>query len=145
MRLMLLDTNLVLLHIAGSCGQVSRFKRTASLFTVDDYALLTRQQTRFRGLATTPAILAEASDLLPAQTPLMHALADFAREAVELAAPAQTVVADPAFDRLGFSDVMSICVADESVEVFTGDFSLHGELASRGKHVTNFNHLRQYE
>jgi hypothetical protein len=141
---LLVDTNVLLLHVIGSWdrGQITRFKRTRS-FTSDDFDLLQQTFARYAGLLATPGVFAEVSNLVgnmhdrvaPTMRLVYH---PFEERTVGF----QQVLADRAFPRLGFADCAIAQVAGPDVHVLTDDVHLYSELAYRGLSVTNFNHLR---
>lgn len=58
----IVDTNLLLLVIAGGTPSIANFKRTSG-YTPDDYFLLLKVIDQFEKLIATPHILAELSNL----------------------------------------------------------------------------------
>jgi hypothetical protein len=150
MARLLVDTNVLLLHVVGSHDRtmIGRLKRTET-FTEEDFDLLQEELARYSGLVVTASVLSEVSNLLPnwahpniaGTMPVVFALFE------ELGAAFLTVMADPVFPRLGFTDtgiatIASAVTADEAIHVLTDDVHLYNELAYRGIGVTNFNHLR---
>ena len=147
---LLIDTNVLLLHVVGSHDRtlIERLKRTAT-FTQADFDLLQEELHRYSDLVVTPSILTELSNLLPnwahelvAQS-MRHILTPFQEEG----APFAEVMADPVFPRLGFTDTAITTVAfpgadENNLHVLTDDVHLYNELAYRGVNVINFNHLR---
>lgn len=147
MPVLIIDTNVLLLHVVGSHdpAMIPRLKRTAE-FDFHDFRLLQETLRKYSGLVITASILAEVSDLLPnwahqvvAET-MSAAFGRFSERGVDF----RHAFADPAFDRLGFTDTVIKLIAsnEEAIEVLTDDVHLFHELAYRGVNVTNFNHLR---
>jgi hypothetical protein len=144
MPALIVDTNVLLLHVVGSWRRsfIARFKRTQT-FTPEDFDLLARTMARYSSLLVTPSILTEVSNLLGNAHPQMAGAFRTCVESFDERGTAfRAVIADRAFDRLGFADCATALVAAGDVHVLTDDVHLYSELAYRGVSVTNFNHLR---
>jgi hypothetical protein len=150
-REILIDTNLLLLLFVGTQdrAQISRFKRTNSLFTEADYDLLLALLQEFKTIITTPQIMTEVSNLMGQMEGKLKATfyQQFARYVLsdsffESTVPSKEIVKNPAFLRLGISDVAIGQIAKDNYLVLTTDFSLYGYLISQGINAVNFNHVR---
>jgi hypothetical protein len=149
---LLIDTNLLLLLVVGLSDptQISKHKRTRSVFTDEDFILLDHFAGRFRQIVTTPHVLTEVSNLL-GQTPDTLKAIFFGRfkSFLELKSLTEETVSGnvlskkDAFEALGIADCAISEVAKGRFLVLTIDFELAGHLAKEGVDVINFNYLRQ--
>ncbi len=144
----LLDTNLLLLWLVAKVDPllVLQFKRVR-MFSLEDLAILDSLLLPFRGLVTTPHILAETSNLVdqaPPQwrTALIRELRRFVEEQVEIFVPAKSVVERDDFKFLGLTDTALIALSHEIV-IITKDFELAGRIEAAGGNVLNFNQYRK--
>jgi rRNA-processing protein FCF1 len=151
-RGILVDTNLLLLLVIGSCdrAQIGRFKRTSSLFTDADYDLLLAGIQGFKAIITTPHILTEVSNMmgqlegkLKQQFFRRFALQILTGPVTEIHVSCKDIVQNQAFLKFGLTDIGIEHVAREHYLVLTMDFPLANYLATRGIQVVNFNHIRQ--
>jgi hypothetical protein len=146
MSRLLIDTNLLLLHVVGSFdpAAISRFKRTDK-FDEDDFALLGQYIAQYGVLVVTAGVLSEVSNLLSRRlhTPVASHVVELVDRAEEASRPAAEVVADAAFPRLGFTDsgILQAASAPDTT-VLTDDLQLYLELLARECHAVNFEHLR---
>jgi hypothetical protein len=148
-RRLLVDTNILLLYIVGSLGldRIARHKRTDA-FTTEDYKLLVGLLPEFGGIAVTPNVLTEVSNLLGqtddrTRTALWALLGTLARSSEELYVPSLEVVETLEFLRLGLADASILSLPSEELTVLTDDIHLYLALQRRGVEVINFNHLRE--
>ena len=142
---LLIDTNVLLLHVVGSHDRtlIERLKRTAT-FTQADFELLQGELRNYSALIVTASILAEVSNLLPdwAHELVAQSMPNIFAAFQEEGAGFAEIMADRVFPRLGFTDAMIAAIAGGDFHVLTDDVHLYNELAYRGIEVTNFNHLR---
>ena len=147
---LLIDTNVLLLHVVGSHDRtfIDRVKRTAT-FTQADFELLQGELAKYSALVVTPSVLAELSNLLPnwAHEHVAQSMPDVFASFQEEGAGFAEVISDRVFARLGFTDTAIVMIAssgtaDDELHVLTDDVHLYNELAYRGVTVANFNHLR---
>jgi hypothetical protein len=147
-RILLIDTNLLLVLVVGSHDrdQIERFKRTRA-YSADDYDLLIRFVAGFGELVVTPNVLTEVSNLAgqlsePLRGRVLASLAMLAVQVPERYFPSSDVVREPDFLRLGLTDVSVLLTAREKVAVLTDDLPLYLKLSAQDAYVVNFNHLR---
>lgn len=152
-KAILLDTNLLVVLLAGSLGMhlFKRFDRVSS-YSFDDYDLLLRLLREFRELITTPHILTEVSNLGNKLTGSYHQdwfvnLAAWIQTQGKHASvreewtPAHHLAAQPHFTRFGITDCAILDRAAQPL-VLTDDFALFGVLRKRNVDVINFAELR---
>ncbi|MEP7287962.1 MAG: PIN domain-containing protein [Chloroflexota bacterium] len=144
----LLDTNLLRLYCVGLSmpDQISRFKRTV-MFTEDDFAVLTETLDRFEKIITTPAILAEVSNLAGQlaehlKPTFFDRFAMQITRLVEIYTPSVELAALPQFKRFGLADTGILGLAKNNYLVITQDFRLSQYLQNAAIDVLNFNHIR---
>ncbi len=147
-RGLLVDTNLLLLYVVGLCdpGHISSFKRT-SIYTRDDFELLTRIVAYFDVAATTPHVLTEVSNFLgqlPSglKNPCLAVFRQVIPRLQEAHRPATSLCNHPHFFQLRLTDTGISEVAAGSYLVLTDDLPLYHLLAGSGRDALNFNHLR---
>jgi hypothetical protein len=146
----LIDTNLLLLLIVGTCDRdrIAKFKRTET-FTKDDYDLLVKIIRFFKQVVVTPNILTEVSNLL-GQLPEDLApdfYKHFSSEVsnlLEKFSPSRELVIQDYFLKFGLTDSSIILNAKEKYVVLTVDLPLFGYLGNKGVKAINFNHLRSF-
>jgi hypothetical protein len=144
------DTNILLLYFMGRFApdQITRFKRTASLFNTEDFALLVVLLDQFERLLTTPTILAEVSNLSaslgePLRTTYFEKLKKEISLLEEHFTRSTDAVESECFIRLGLTDAAIHALARQNANlVLTADFDLYYFLLSKELDVINFNHLR---
>lgn len=144
----LVDTNLLVLHIVGSVNRrrIENFKRTQA-FTVEDFDLLCNLMAWF-GLPVlvTPHVLSQVSDL----TDLSGFEKNSARERLstlisvldERYDDAKTLVRNPLFRQHGLADAGIAEVCKPNVLTLTSDLALYTALSLNGSDALNFNHVR---
>lgn len=149
-RALLLDSGLLLLLFVGSQDPawIAKFKRT-SMFTEDDFDLLTSLACQFRKMVTTPYILTEVSNLLgqlpEVVKPWFYSVFSRAVTDVldELFHGSKRVVNEDCFPKLGLTDAGVVEAAKDGCLVLTVDLPLVLRLQSVGAAVLNFNHVRE--
>jgi hypothetical protein len=142
-----LDTNILLLYFVGIVDEnlVSRFKRTANRYCVEDYYLLCNLLPYFSKIVTTPHILTEVSNLAGQLSGRVKE-EFFLRFAngISLFDEHYTCSADiagtSAFIKFGLTDAGIVYLKTHLV--LTEDASLAWYLQSQGIDVINFNHIR---
>ena len=144
------DANILLLHFIGSFDRdlVGRFKRTAQ-YVPDDFILLRRLLSLFRGILTTPNILTEVSNLAsriqdPLRTHVFESFRDRIQVLDERFVPSAEASRQDEFTRLGLTDVVLARIAAKQFLVLTDDLNLYLCLEQHGVDVLNFSHIRQF-
>jgi len=145
---LLLDANLLLLLTVGTCDreQVGRFKRL-SMFAPEDFDILIAVVARFRNLYITPNIATEVSNLAGALSGKLkehcfRVIAESLHAATEIVVASAVAADHDLFVEFGLTDAVIHICGGEPPLVLTVDFPLAQTLASRGRPVINFNHLR---
>lgn len=146
-RIALLDTNLLLLRLAGGVDPtlLETFKRV-TMFTVEDLNILAGLLKPFDNVITTPHVLTESSNLLNHAPPyrrmeLVAALRDFIRGCEEVYEKATLLTSRAEFDSFGLAD-SGLASLSKRATVITTDFPLAGLIESQDGNVINFNHHR---
>jgi hypothetical protein len=144
---LLIDTNILVLHIVGSWDRaaVPRHRRTA-VFTPDDFDLLQAELAAYERLKTTASVLTEASNLMGND---FHRIVaeTFGRTCgslIEVLRPKDEIIAWLGFERLGFSDASILAALDHRTTVLTDDVHLYNQALYQGNQAINFNHLRRF-
>jgi hypothetical protein len=145
---LLLDTNLLVLLIAGSTDRklIGAHKRVQT-FTSGDYDLLIRFMAGCRELITCPNVLTEASNLLLGGTDglSLRLAAVFSRligSLAERAIASATAAAQTDFTRLGLTDAVILCLLEPGTVLLTADLHLCLAAQRAGGDAVNFNHQR---
>jgi hypothetical protein len=151
-RRVLLDTNLLLLYLVGSCAPdwILRHKRTAS-YRIDEFKLLCAILSWVRILVVTPNIMTETSNLArqigdpERRSEIMKRLAMISQHSDErYVESANLAAAFPRqFLRLGVTDAGIIDLCKQGFVVLTDDLSLYLEVERLGGNAVNFQHLRE--
>jgi hypothetical protein len=143
-----LDTNILLLHIVGSLdpGLLGKIKRT-NQFEITDYALLLNLLNLVPRVIVTPGILAESCNLLDAangmhEFRIFAALKSILRVLTEEYARAALLSENVIFLKFGFTDSSIAELAAKGCVVLSDDLRLSAMLEGMGRAVINFNHLR---
>jgi hypothetical protein len=147
-RGLLLDSNLLLLHIVGSHDErlIESFKRTR-VFTLDDFRLLVRILTFFERVVTTPHILTEVNGLsnqISGDIRYKY-FETFGAELMTLDEQfvASTVLAEGSTFRVfGLTDTAIKRVASGEALVLSVDLDLVVHLQNSGIDAINFNNIR---
>jgi predicted nucleic acid-binding protein len=145
MQDLLLDTNVLMLLLIGRWDRASipTFRRT-STFTPADFDLLERTLSRYPRRVTTPAVLAEVSNLMgnAFHEKVAGTVVQVCGTFIERWVPKDQVFADEEFARLGFADASILAAADADTVVLTEDVHLYLAALRRGFLAVNFSHLR---
>ena len=149
-RAVVVDTNLMLLLIAGKAGprvlrEFDPIRRSG--FTGRDFDLLSRIISFFTIVKVTPHILAEVSNhgdklhgrLKQRFDDSLKALIGGAEEHFD---PARTLSLRPEFNRFGIADTGIAELGRSGHLILTADFPLAGHLQKMGLPVVNFTNLR---
>ena len=146
----LLDTNLLLLLIAGNAQRdlVTSFKRL-NMFTLEDYDALASIVRRFERLVTTPNILTEVSNLADNlrgahKQACLASLVDQITVLDEHYVPSESLIASTALNAFGLTDAVIAEIASRAFLVMTIDLPLYNYLCTLELPVLNFNHLRGF-
>ncbi|MEX2271327.1 MAG: hypothetical protein WD690_07660 [Vicinamibacterales bacterium] len=146
---LLLDSNLLLILIAGALGRwyFTQFKKAAG-FVYEDAQQLSRIVQQFPRLVTTPSVLAETSNLGGYTSPVLaiafrRALRRWLSKQDERQLSGVSVTSHDVYETLGFTDASLALLADTRTTVLTVDYRLYEYLTSRGLTCLNFNHLRE--
>lgn len=146
-RNVLLNTNLLLLLVIGSCNTqlIEKHKRTKDKFCIEDYDLLMNKIKQYGEWRITSHSLAEVSNLLrqnEQDKDLMCCLSKLCEKLKESHIDKEKLFKDSVYKRLGVTD-MGIIIKSRTVQcVLTTDFDLYAEISKRKNSVINFNHLR---
>lgn len=148
LRVILIDTNLLLLLCVGSSdrGMIAKHKRMRA-YDRGDFDRLRAFVEAFDAIVTTPHILTEVANLVgqcgePARGRIMRVLAETIAVLEERHLESKEIAATPEFSRLGLTDVGIGLVAGSELLVLTDDQPLSTHLAMIGVNYVNFNHLR---
>lgn len=148
-RGLVIDTNLLLIWFIGSLEPelVGRFKRTAS-YTSADLHVLMSFMAHFERVLTTPHILTEVSNLAgnladPVRERCWRSFVDRLTVLDERHEPAPALVASGEMARVGLTDAAVASLARQTL-VVTDDLPLYHLLATLGRPVLNFNHIRSF-
>lgn len=143
-----IDTNILLMIAIGIYNpiRISTFKRTAA-YTVADFHLAAQVIRYMARVVTTPAILAEVSNLsgnLDSKERFRYftLFGKQIQQLFEIHVESVDVVSADEFWRLGLTDAGIIELARRGRLVLTDDLELFNVLASMGLPTLNFNHLR---
>jgi len=143
----IVDTNLLLLVIAGGTSSIVDFKRTSG-YTTDDYLLLLNVIDQFEKLVSTPHILAEVSNLTNGlygkqlndfYTTFKNSLLTI----VEVHSTALKICENLELSPYGLADVGIIAAAKNNYLVLTDDLRVAGFAHQHCVDVVNFNHIRE--
>jgi len=151
-RGILLDTNLLVVYVVALTDprRVGVVKRTEN-FESSDGRFLLMLLPRYAKRYTTPAILAEASNLLePFFKSLPREALAWLRSAIreelsvteEIYVPAREIAADEALLRYGFTDLAVAALAGQRMVVLTADAPLSSLLDARQLPCVNYNQIR---
>lgn len=143
----LVDTNLLLLVVAGGTPSIVDFKRTSG-YTTEDYDLLLIVIDQFEKLISTPHILAEVSNLTNGLygKNLHDFYATFKKSLstiVEIHSPALDIGHEYELAPYGLTDVGIIATAKNNYLVLTDDLKVAGFAHQHCVDVVNFNHIRE--
>jgi rRNA-processing protein FCF1 len=150
-RGVVVDTNLLLLHVVGEFGieWISKLKRTR-MYSGSDFELVRRFIQQFETVWTTPTILAEVNSLsLELRgTDFAATFAGRMQLLLESYSQSKQLSLRPEFRRFGLTDCSITRLAARAGRrrlVVTDDLELATELGRLGVDVVNINHLRSQE
>lgn len=145
----LIDTNILLLHVVGSADRkrISKFKRTKQ-FTIGDFDLLQKLLACFSRRVTTPSVLTEVSNFAsqleePGRANCLNRLAEEIQTLEEQFEPSSELADDEDFCKIGLTDTSIKSVARNHLLVLTDDYQLANRLEFMGTKVLNFNYIRE--
>jgi|SRR6185312_15017530 len=148
-RTLLLDSNLLLLFLAGNLGSdfFQQFPRVSG-YDFDDYELLRQTLKQFKTILTTPHVLTEITNLANKLSGVhrvewsRYLVRFITSESVqEKWIAGRELARTGEFIEFGITDSAISAIASEAL-VLTDDFPLSGSLTSRGFDVLNFKELR---
>lgn len=150
MRLIALDTNLLVLLVVGivAPNMIVRHKRLGG-YSAADFKLLRETIARAKSLVVTPNALTEASNVVtyglsdPLRSQIATSLASIVARADERFESSRLVVLDADYGRLGIADCAWLRCLDRETPLLTDDVQLYLAALSRGFEAYNFNHLRE--
>jgi len=146
----LLDANLWVLYLVGSvnAARISRFDRTHD-YTLAEFALLTRLLDWFGGIAATPHVLSQVSDLATPGQPetrlVRQRFKTLLQRAEEHYETSRLLAGHAQFERLGLADAAIATAADQGRLVLTDDLDLQIAIEKCGGDALDFRHLRDME
>lgn len=144
-KIAILDSNLLLLWVTSRVGlPLDRFKRVKA-FEVQDVLLLNLLISRFKAVATTAYVLAEASNLAnelsgTSRNAWFDELAKFAVLTNEAHVSTRSLDPDMVI-RFGITDA-ALKNLSTTHTLITAEYRLSSYLSDIGGSVINFNHLR---
>jgi rRNA-processing protein FCF1 len=143
----LIDTNTLVLFIAGNIDPSRLGGRRLESFDERDLALLNRILKGFPRHVSFPNILTEASNLLGAgKQELVKgaaiALARYVHRVAEVYAPSRKIVDADIYMHVGLTDAVIHTMTEQDVTVLTTDHELYGRLLKRGLEVINLLHFK---
>lgn len=146
MRL-LLDTNVLLLLIAGTLKPNVIGRKRLQDFDEEDFAIVAQCAQSTPNHVSTPHILTEVSNLLGSGKQLWvkggtEHLAEYIAMLDEIYVPANDLVTCPEFHMLGLADTAIHYLADTAMRVISMDYHLCNRLTLKGVDVINPRHLR---
>jgi hypothetical protein len=144
----LLDTNSLLLWVAGNCDRekIGNHRRLSS-FSPEQFDWMLEVVANFSSHATLPNIVTEASNLIIQDSGSIFRngaefLAAYATEAVEHYIPTRKTVETGKFLRHGSTDIAILLYSMScSVTVITGDHALYGMLMESKLQCYNIWHV----
>lgn len=145
----LLDANLLLLLVVGATDRtyISKHKRLKA-YTESDYDILQEIIGTMTGIAVTPNILTEVSNLAnqiaePARAEIAVTFRTLANRLDESYVTSKRAVAQPEFLRLWLTDAGILEELNNGHVLLTADLGLYLAALDRGKVAENFNYRRQ--
>ncbi len=149
MKRILLDTNLLVLHIVAVTDEklIGKHKRTRA-FVPDDFLLLKLVLQDYPQIVVTPHILAETFNLVaqigdPDKSRILRTLGDFVGKHEEIQHPSKSAVNAPYFVRMGLTDSLVLEIMQDGLPLLTDDYDLYLQAMNSNCLAFNFNHLRQ--
>lgn len=148
MKKVLIDTNLLVLFIAGALkpSLIGHHRRLRS-FSTEDFNRLNRMVREYHVHVSTPNVLTEASNLLGSEHQQItqgaaEALCLYAAGLDEIYQPSRDIMRETAYTKLGLADATILQTALlNDVEVLTVEFPLHNILTSLGGTSLNLRHF----
>jgi hypothetical protein len=138
MRGIVVDANLLLLLVVGSCDPslISKHKRL-SAFAVSDFERLITVLAGSNTIVTVPHVLAEVGNMLsdgndPDAQAIKSHFARLIKETLEVYKPSARVVDEPEFRWLGLSDAAQLAAAEGKHLLLTADGPLFNAACTRG-------------
>ena len=143
MRLVFVDTNLLLLLIVGRTDRsyLRTHKRTAD-YDLRDLDFVEQLVGQYDRIATTPHVLAEASNLLrqienPARDRIQRKLSDFVSSAEELFVAGSDACRHDRYIELGLTDaaILTVCAAfstGDRIDLLTADAPIYNRALALG-------------
>jgi hypothetical protein len=146
-KVVLLDTNTLLLYIVGSFARERIGARRVEQFDDDDFVRLSDILGVARRHISVPGVLIEASNLLGSGEQQLFpnavgALAAYCRIVSEVYEPSKSLIASPLYEKLGLTDTAIFRLAKRGVTVLTTDHELHGRLTAKGVEAINLLHFK---
>jgi len=144
----LVDSNLLLLWFVGLFKRelIGTYKRL-TMFSPEDFDLLSEFLRNFRGIVTTPNILTEVSNLAGAlsdhiKPQYFGAFSRSLKLVREEYVSSDKATTNELFQWLGLTDAVIATIALDRVLVITSDFELYYRLRAIDLDAINFNHDR---
>lgn len=130
-RQCVIDSNLLVLYIAGRVDLAIIGTKRLQAFLKSDYGILEQHLSTFNGIMVTPNVLTETSNLLgyhddPVRTRLFRHLREVISNSTELLVESVVASATEEFPRFGLCDSVILTIASPDRQVLTMDRALHG-------------------
>ena len=144
----MLDTNVLLLLILGKIDVKQIGRGSLSKYEYSDFVALHLICERFSALLTTPHILTEAChigsrDVTGPRRDVLYALLKRHSEVGSEETISLAAIGLPSLVRVGVADSVTEKLCDGDTLLISDDRELCGIVARRGRHVVNFNHVRE--
>jgi rRNA-processing protein FCF1 len=142
-RGILVDTNILLLYLAGSFSLeiIRDFSRTA-MFSEDDFDRVSKFIDKFDIKITTPHILTEVSDLIGNRTELQEFLKVYLEMINEQYIESIKVVKNEAFIKFGLADTAILETSKDYYLILTDDKPFFGYLINKGIDAVSLDQVR---
>ena len=146
MKRIFLDTNLLVLWIAGNLDSSRIGNRRLKEFESDHLTILNDIVKQYKKHVSTPNILTEASNLIGSGRQELckngaNALGIYIEFLDEIYVPSKEILSQPFYQSLGLADSSLIELAKNGDYVITADGQLYGRMAHLRVDVDNFWHL----
>lgn len=130
-RQCVIDSNLLVLYIAGRVDLAIIGTKRLKAFRKSDHGILEQYLSVFNGITVTPNVLTETSNLLgyhdePVRTNLFQHLREVISNSTELLVESVVASAAEEFPRFGLCDSVMLTIASPDQQVLTMDRALHG-------------------
>ena len=149
MAAILIDTQLLVLLVVGraSPAYIRKHKRLQH-YKMSDFDLLELTIAQAEHVVVTPHTLTEASNLLrqieePERTNIMATFQGLITSSREQHVPAWVAAGRIEFMRLGLADAGILALDHEPMLLLTADTDLYLAASQAGRHVENFNFIRE--